>query len=235
MKSIKLLPVFLTLTAGVLILKASIVFAGFSQGVTTRAAFAQEGQPQAQAAPSNRTGEAGSDDAEPDDDAAADAAAAAEQARRPRDVDRLSRTEFELLQELRGRREALDKREQEIDLQRTILKAQEKQIEKKISRLASLEATIRDLVDTYSDQEDERLKDLVQIYESMKAKDAAEIFNQLDLDTQIDLATRIIPRKMSAIISEMDPQKAKTLTVELVQREPLPTRLPATQAEGQGA
>ncbi|MBK5910923.1 hypothetical protein CCR85_05370 [Rhodothalassium salexigens] len=228
MKGVKLLPIFLGLTGLLLVMKSSVIFAGWNDSMTTPAAFAQEPDGAAEATPDRQSEPAATDDA-------AAAAEAAKTARRPRDVDRLSRTEFELLQELRGRREALDRREDEIELQRTILDAKEKQIEKKISRLELLETSIRDLVDSYSQQEDERLKNLVQIYESMKAKDAADIFNRMELTTQIDLATRIMPRKMSAIISEMDPEKAKSLTVELAERDPLPTNLPEPAAGEQGA
>ena len=53
------------------------------------------------------------------------------------------------------------------------------------------------------------------IYESMKPKDAAKIFNALSLNVLYGLATAMNPRKMSAVLAEMDVKAAERLTVEM--------------------
>ena len=58
-------------------------------------------------------------------------------------------------------------------------------------------------------------KDLVIIYESMKPKDAAKIFNALSLNVLYSLATSMNPRKMSAVLAEMEVKAAERLTVEM--------------------
>ncbi|MGF1605814.1 MAG: MotE family protein [Rhodothalassiaceae bacterium] len=194
----KLLPLFLCATAGIMLVKAGMVFSTVT-GLQPAAAIAQEAQPVETAV----------------------AAPAQDPPRLPRDLDALNRTEFQLLQDLRARRESLDERERQIDLQQTILAAKEQQIDKKIGRLETLESSIQNLVRAYNEQEDERLADLVQIYETMKPKDAARIFDQLELATQLDLATRISPRKMSAILAEMSSDQAKVLTTELARHQSL--------------
>ena len=63
-----------------------------------------------------------------------------------------------------------------------------------------------------------RLKPIVTMYESMKPKDAAKIFDRLDIRVLLELASQINPRKMSEILAQMNPEAAERLTVELASR-----------------
>jgi flagellar motility protein MotE (MotC chaperone) len=56
----------------------------------------------------------------------------------------------------------------------------------------------------------------------MKPKDAAAIFERLDMDIQQQVALRMSDRKMAALLAEMDTDVAKTLTTRLATRNPLP-------------
>ena len=56
---------------------------------------------------------------------------------------------------------------------------------------------------------------LVAMYEAMKPKDAAKIFNNLEMDVLLRLAKVINPRKMAPILAEMDPPRAQELTVQM--------------------
>jgi len=51
-----------------------------------------------------------------------------------------------------------------------------------------------------------------------EGKDAARIFDRLDLKILVDVATQINPRKMSEILALMSPESAERLTVELAGR-----------------
>ena len=48
--------------------------------------------------------------------------------------------------------------------------------------MAELRGKIESLLETQSEQEQARIKSLVKIYEGMKPKEAARIFDTLDLD-----------------------------------------------------
>ncbi len=63
-----------------------------------------------------------------------------------------------------------------------------------------------------------RFKSLVTMYENMKAKDAAKIFDRLDMRVLIEVASLINPRRMSDIMAQMSPEAAEHLTVELANR-----------------
>jgi flagellar motility protein MotE (MotC chaperone) len=56
------------------------------------------------------------------------------------------------------------------------------------------------------------------MYENMKAKDAAKIFDGLDTKVLLDVVKEINPRRMSDILALMAPENAQRLTVELAVR-----------------
>jgi flagellar motility protein MotE (MotC chaperone) len=66
------------------------------------------------------------------------------------------------------------------------------------------------------------MQSLVKLYENMKPKDAARIFEELDLDTLLPVAERMKERKLAPIMSTMDPTKAKEVTVRLSTQRKLP-------------
>ena len=52
------------------------------------------------------------------------------------------------------------------------------------------------------------------MYEGMKPKDAAKVFDRLEMAVLIEIASQIAPRKMSDIMGLMQPDAAERLTVE---------------------
>ena len=52
----------------------------------------------------------------------------------------------------------------------------------------------------------------------MKPKDAARVFDRLELRVLVAVATQINPRRMSDILAQMSPEAAERLTVELASR-----------------
>ncbi|MGE5478060.1 MAG: MotE family protein [Bacteroidales bacterium] len=138
----------------------------------------------------------------------------------------LSQTEMDVLQKLTERRNGLDSREKDIERREAMLKAAEDQIERKISEMRSLQNTIEALLRQYNDQEDNKMRSLVKIYENMKPKEAAKIFEQLDMPIMLEVVERMKEQKVAPILAEMDPAKARTITSELAQRRQIPTPKP---------
>ncbi len=162
----------------------------------------------------------GGDATSPDGPAAPGAAMAARLARD--DPTLLTPAEIDLLQQLAERRENLDSRERELDIQGALLQAAETRIGKKVKELKTLQAAIAKLIKTYDDQQDAKLQSVVKIYENMKAKDAARIFEELDMDTLLMVAERMKERKLAPIMAKMDPTKATEITVELSRLREMP-------------
>lgn len=134
----------------------------------------------------------------------------------------LTQAEIELLQQLAERRRVLETREQEMEIRTGLLNAAEGRINKKIEELKVLRETISGLIKTFDSQQDAKLLSLVKIYESMKPKDAAIIFEDLELDILLDVAERMKERKLAPIMAKMAPEKAREMTVELARLRTLP-------------
>jgi flagellar motility protein MotE (MotC chaperone) len=70
--------------------------------------------------------------------------------------------------------------------------------------------------------EEAQLASLVKTYESMKAPDAAKIFNKLDRQVMLSLAQRLKPAKIGGIMAAMESARAQDLTVMLALRLHMP-------------
>lgn len=113
---------------------------------------------------------------------------------------------------LSERRTDLDARETELDMRSALLDAAEKRIEERSAELKALEEKINKLVDDNKTAEQQQFVSLVAMYENMKPKDAATIFDQLDMPVLLGVAKAMNPRKMAPILAKMNPLKAKALT-----------------------
>lgn len=140
----------------------------------------------------------------------------------PNGSHQFSKSEIEVLERLVDRRAELDRRGEELDMRDNLLKATESRIDEKISKLKEMEATLEALLQMHDDQEKAQMESLVKIYEKMKPKDAARIFNDLDMDILINVASNIKEAKMAVILAAMNNKRANLLTVELATRRQLP-------------
>ncbi len=134
----------------------------------------------------------------------------------------LTQAEIDLLQQLAERRRVLESREQELETRTRLLAAAESRIDKKVEELKVLRETIAGLIKTSDAQQDAKLLSLVKIYENMKPKDAARIFEELEMDTLLEVAERMKERKLAPVMAKMNPEKARDMTVELSQLRNLP-------------
>jgi len=124
-------------------------------------------------------------------------------------------TEQVLLDRLAARRTELETYEQELALRASLIDAAEKRANERTSTLEALEAQIATLVEERKRLEEEQFTSIVSMYQTMKPKDAATIFNQLEIDILVRVAKMMSPRKMAPILAAMDTLRAQELTVRL--------------------
>lgn len=133
-----------------------------------------------------------------------------------------SQIEIDLLQSLSKRREELDAREQSLKLRESVLKATEMRIDEKINEIRELKVTVEELLAKYNEEERKKIMSLVKIYQNMKPKDAARIFEDLDMDVLLPVVDKISERKLAPILAKMNPEKAREVTEELAEQNQLP-------------
>jgi flagellar motility protein MotE (MotC chaperone) len=131
-----------------------------------------------------------------------------------------------LLERLQARRQELDARTRELDLRETMLKAAEKKLEIQSAVEKAEEAGGGAAADApktgpmaqrkeKEEAENARFKGVVTMYETMKPKEAAKIFDRLYIRVLLDMASKMKPQIMSAILAQMSPEAAERLTIEL--------------------
>lgn len=136
-------------------------------------------------------------------------------------INNLSKSEIELLKELSKRREKLDSDKKNIDMREQVLKATENKLDQKVTELKQLQSQLETLMKQYDEKEKGKILSLVKIYETMKPKDAAKIFNELEMPVLIKVVSNMKEVKVAPIIASMDPPKARDLSIELAKQKPL--------------
>jgi len=126
------------------------------------------------------------------------------------------------LMRLAERRDELEKRAQEIDAREGLLRAAEIRLERRVSELEKLRQVIEERIKVFDEQQESKLTSLVKIYENMKPKDAARIFEDLELTTLLEVAERMKERKLAPVMAQMNPERAREITVELRALRELP-------------
>ncbi|MEZ5826066.1 MAG: hypothetical protein R3C97_15435 [Geminicoccaceae bacterium] len=125
--------------------------------------------------------------------------------------------------DLQRRQADLDKREAEVALREQALAATRAKLDEQLDRLEALRAEISGMIEKVEADEEARLQQLVAIYEKMKGKEAAQIFDRLDPDVMLKVAVRMREAKLATILAKMDTARARYLTAELAKQLELPT------------
>lgn len=139
-----------------------------------------------------------------------------------------------LTKRLAERRAELDKREGDLQTREALLAAAEQKLAEKSQELAALQAQIDAMVDQKKAADDAGFQSIVSMYEQMKPKQAAAIFDTLDLTVLLRVAKAMNPRKMSPILALMSPAPAEALTTALATAQPELT-VPAGTSENLAA
>jgi len=146
----------------------------------------------------------------------------------------ISPAERAVLERLQERRQELDRRARELDVREGLLTAAEQRIEARLLEIKEIEARINASMGKKDEAEAARIKGLVTMYENMRAKEAARIFDRLDLKILVDIANQMNPRRLSDIVAQMSSETAGRLTVELAARSPPTPDLPKIEGRPGG-
>jgi flagellar motility protein MotE (MotC chaperone) len=124
-------------------------------------------------------------------------------------------SERALLTDLRQRRIALDAREAAIASREVTFQALDKKLGLRVDELSHLQARLEDLERQRKERDEGSWRGLVKLYEAMKPRDAATIFNELDPAVLIPVLDRMKEGKAALIMSAMLPDRARQVTTEL--------------------
>jgi flagellar motility protein MotE (MotC chaperone) len=137
----------------------------------------------------------------------------------------LSATEVEVLQSLGARRTALDQRETDLSTQAQLVEASQKRADERLAEMKRVQAQLELLVNKVNEEQNARMAGLVVVYSKMKPKDAAKIFEGLDNDVLLDVATRMKQTVLAPIMGSMSPEAARKLTKAIAEQKKAPEDL----------
>jgi flagellar motility protein MotE (MotC chaperone) len=123
--------------------------------------------------------------------------------------------EINVLRSLQSRREELDKRDTDLSTREQAAAAAESRLEDQIDELKSVETKVQGMLTAMDAKRDERMTSLIKTYEAMKPKDAAKIFDGMEMGLLVDLAKGMKSASLAAAMSLMQPKKAEALTRSL--------------------
>lgn len=138
--------------------------------------------------------------------------------------------EERVIYRLRARSVELDQREHEMDTREALMLAMEQRVDTKIGELNALRTQIETLAGELTERESEDMNVIVAWYASMDAGDAATRIASLDLETQLQIASRMSQRTFGAILAEMAPPAAASLTERMAARSNLPDTVAELEA-----
>ena len=133
-----------------------------------------------------------------------------------------SASEVDVMNGLSKRRRELDARESQLNTQANMIAAAEARVDAKITQLKQLQAQINALVGQRDEAQKAQIDSLVKTYSTMKAKDAARIFDNLPDSVLVPVAQKMKSDILALVLANMNAENAKSLTVKLADRLTLP-------------
>ena len=129
----------------------------------------------------------------------------------------LSQAEVQVLQALGARREVLDQRAVQMETHGELMTAAEQRLDERLAQLRQLETTVNTLLGQLDEAQEHRLANLVDVYQRMRAKDAATVFDGLDDAVLVQVASRMRQTNLAEVMGKMEPARARALTQMLAE------------------
>lgn len=129
----------------------------------------------------------------------------------------------ELLQHFAERRAEIERRTKELEQREALLAAAEKRIDQKVAEMEKTRSDIQKMMRQGDEKQAAQLESLVKIYETMKPKEAARIFEEMEMTVLLDVIQRMKETKTAPILAAMDPAKATAVTTALIERKGVPS------------
>jgi flagellar motility protein MotE (MotC chaperone) len=126
-----------------------------------------------------------------------------------------NRTEVRYAEEIKVPKVKMNDDSRQVELREKLAEASERRIDAKLMELRGMQAQQSEQQTVKVQETNSQFASLVKLYEQMKPKDAARIFEKLDMTVKLAVATRMREQRMAAIMAEMSPESASALTMEM--------------------
>lgn len=120
-----------------------------------------------------------------------------------------------ILETLRARRAELESREAHLAGREMLAAAMERRVTARLEELAALQARLEAESRNRDERAEQGWRQMVRLYEGMRPRDAAGIFDELEMAVLVQVVDRMREAKAAPILAAMRQDRARTLTTEL--------------------
>ena len=131
-----------------------------------------------------------------------------------------------ILLDLRRRHEGLDARTHALDEREAEIGAADRRLAGRVKQLAALQARLETLEAGRQQHSAENWAGLVKVYEAMKPREAAVIFDVLDMQVLLQVLDRMQERRAAPVLAAMQPDRARLATQLLAEMRTRAVSLP---------
>jgi flagellar motility protein MotE (MotC chaperone) len=129
--------------------------------------------------------------------------------------DPVDQAERALLGRLRERRAEIEARETALAAREAVLAGAERRMTARLEEMAALQSRLEALDRGRGEREEAGWRGLVKTYETMRPRDAAAVFDDLEMPVLVQIVNRMREAKAAPVIGAMRPDRARSLTAEL--------------------
>ena len=123
-----------------------------------------------------------------------------------------------LLLAIRERQAALDARETRIDNREQVLRVARLKIEEQLAALEMAEERLKDTIALADQAAEKDIERLTSVYENMKPKNAAEIFETMDVTFAAGFLMRMRPDAAAGVMANLSSEAAYSISVVMAGR-----------------
>ncbi|MCK8786860.1 hypothetical protein M0638_21025 [Roseomonas sp. NAR14] len=120
-----------------------------------------------------------------------------------------------VLEGLRARRAELEARDRRMSEREVVLQAAERRLAARVDEMATLQRRLEALERTRTEREEAGWRSMVKLYEGMRPRDAAAVFDELDMPLLVEVVDRMREAKAAPVLGAMRPERVRQLTAEL--------------------
>lgn len=127
-----------------------------------------------------------------------------------------------VLEALRARRAEIDTREAALAQREMLIAAAERRLADRLDELGALRQRLENEGRQRDDRTEQGWRQMVRIYEGMRPRDAAGIFDELEMPVLIQVVDRMREAKAGPVLAAMRPERARLVTTELARHRSRP-------------
>lgn len=120
-----------------------------------------------------------------------------------------------VLEALRARRVEIEAREAAVGEREILISALERRLAGRMEELAALQRQLESETAARDERTEQGWRQMVRLYEGMRPREAAGIFDELDMPVLIQVVDRMREARAAPVLAAMRPERARLVTTEL--------------------